>query len=120
MSNAKTASGNGIATVGKSGNILDVWFPNPTLGALSNNQQNLDSLAKNDEVRQVQRKVVSLEIDLTQPPKDAVDAYLRLHLLSHRIIKPHDANLDGIFGLDRKSTRLNSSHTDISRMPSSA
>ena len=41
MSNAKTASGNGIATVGKSGNILDVWFPNPTLGALSNNQQNL-------------------------------------------------------------------------------
>ena len=99
MSNAKTASGNGIATVGKRGNILDVWFPNPTLGALLNNQQNLDSLAKNDEMRQVQRKVVSLEIDLTQPPKDAVDAYLRLHLLSHRIIKPHDANLDGIFGL---------------------
>ena len=36
---------------------------------------------------------------LADPPKDAADAYLRLHLLSHRLIRPHQANLDGIFGL---------------------
>jgi 2,3,4,5-tetrahydropyridine-2-carboxylate N-succinyltransferase len=36
---------------------------------------------------------------LTDPPADAYDAYLRLHLLSHRLIRPHDANLDGLFGL---------------------
>ena len=35
--------------------------------------------------------------DLSQPPDGAADAYLRLHLLSHRLVKPHDVNLDGIF-----------------------
>ena len=32
-------------------------------------------------------------------PADAKDAYLRLHLLSHRLVKPHGQSLDGIFGL---------------------
>ena len=36
---------------------------------------------------------------LDDPPVDAHDAYLRLHLLSHRLIRPHGANLDGVFGL---------------------
>ena len=27
------------------------------------------------------------------------DAYLRLHLLSHRLVRPHGLNLDGIFGV---------------------
>lgn len=98
MSIAKTASGYGIATIGKSGNVLDVWFPAPKLGANSEDLK-LNDLAKPDELRQVQRKIVSVEINLTSPPKDAIDVYLRLHLLSHRLIKPHDANLDGIFGL---------------------
>ena len=98
MSNAKIASGYGIATIGKSGNVLDVWFPAPKLGANSEDLK-LNNLAKPDELRQVQRKIVSVEINLTSPPKDAIDVYLRLHLLSHRLIKPHDANLDGIFGL---------------------
>jgi 2,3,4,5-tetrahydropyridine-2-carboxylate N-succinyltransferase len=43
--------------------------------------------------------VVSLEIDLSQAPADAKDAYLRLHLLSHRLVQPHGLSLDGIFGL---------------------
>jgi 2,3,4,5-tetrahydropyridine-2-carboxylate N-succinyltransferase len=36
---------------------------------------------------------------LADPPKDTFDVWLRLHLLSSRTIKPHDANLDGVFGL---------------------
>src|SRR5262245_26491302 len=36
---------------------------------------------------------------LADAPVDAADAYLRLHLLSNRMIKPHQANLDGIFAL---------------------
>ena len=35
--------------------------------------------------------------DLSAPPDGTADAYLRLHLLSHRLVKPHDVNLDGIF-----------------------
>ena len=52
-----------------------------------------------DEVRGVSREVISLEVNLLEPPKDAKDAYLRLHLLSHRLVKPHGQSLDGIFGL---------------------
>jgi 2,3,4,5-tetrahydropyridine-2-carboxylate N-succinyltransferase len=37
--------------------------------------------------------------DLAAKPRDAHDAYLRLHLLSHRKVKPHGLSLDGVFGL---------------------
>ena len=43
--------------------------------------------------------VVTVSIDLAEPPADASDAYLRLHLLSHRLVRPHEVNLDGIFGM---------------------
>lgn len=98
-SQVNTAHGHGIATLSGT-TVLDVWFPSPALGALSGSpaQSLLDSVGS-DDVRKVRREVVSREIDITQPPKDAVDAYLRLHLLSHRLVKPHGLSLDGIFGL---------------------
>jgi 2,3,4,5-tetrahydropyridine-2-carboxylate N-succinyltransferase len=93
------ASGHGIATISK-GATLDVWFPSPSLSALSGAAPaELNSLAGEDVARGVTRTVISLEIDTTMPPVDAADAYLRLHLLSHRLVKPHGVVLDGIFGL---------------------
>jgi 2,3,4,5-tetrahydropyridine-2-carboxylate N-succinyltransferase len=93
------ASGHGIATVA-SGKVLDVWFPSPTLSALTAEiPSELMLLVGNDDARAITREIVSLEIDITQAPKDAADAYLRLHLLSHRLVKPHGLALDGIFGL---------------------
>ena len=93
------ASGHGIATISK-GATLDVWFPSPSLSALSGAAPaELNSLAGEDVARGVTRTVISLEIDMTKPPVDAADAYLRLHLLSHRLVKPHGVALDGIFGL---------------------
>jgi 2,3,4,5-tetrahydropyridine-2-carboxylate N-succinyltransferase len=93
------ASGHGIATISK-GATLDVWFPSPSLSALSGAAPaELNSLAGEDVARGVTRTVISLEIDTTMPPVDAADAYLRLHLLSHRLVKPHGVALDGIFGL---------------------
>ncbi|MEY3893283.1 MAG: hypothetical protein RIR78_61 [Actinomycetota bacterium] len=96
---ATLASGHGIATFSGE-TVLDVWFPEPSLGALIGNpSESLSKLVGVDEVRKVRREVVSLEIDLNTAPVSAVDAYLRLHLLSHRLIKPHGAVMDGIFGL---------------------
>jgi 2,3,4,5-tetrahydropyridine-2-carboxylate N-succinyltransferase len=93
------ASGHGIATI-SNGATLDVWFPSPSLSALSGAvPEELNSLAGHDVARGVTREVISLEIDTTKPPVDAADAYLRLHLLSHRLVKPHGVALDGIFGL---------------------
>jgi 2,3,4,5-tetrahydropyridine-2-carboxylate N-succinyltransferase len=57
----------------------------------------LAALEGMDPARGVRRHVVRTEIDLDAAPADPVDAYLRLHLLSHRLIRPHGANLDGIF-----------------------
>ena len=37
--------------------------------------------------------------DLAAPPADAHDAYLRLHLLSHRLVAPRELNMDGVFGV---------------------
>jgi len=93
------AHGHGIATLAGS-TVLDVWFPSPALGALTGTADaTLTSMGGSDEARGVRREVVSLEIDLTVAPKDAKDAYLRLHLLSHRLVKPHGQSLEGIFGL---------------------
>ncbi len=100
MSSQSTlAHGHGIATISGS-TVLDVWFPSPALGATAGKpaQSLLDAVSA-DDVRNVRREVVSREIDITQPPQDVVDAYLRLHLLSHRLVKPHGLSLDGIFGL---------------------
>ena len=98
-SQSSAAHGHGIATLSGS-TVLDVWFPAPALGALVGNpSQSLLDAVSTDDVRKVRHEVVSREIDITQPPQDAVDAYLRLHLLSHRLIKPHGLSLDGVFGL---------------------
>jgi 2,3,4,5-tetrahydropyridine-2-carboxylate N-succinyltransferase len=93
------AHGHGIATLAGS-TVLDVWFPSPALGALTGAPDaSLSAMVGSDDVRGVTRELVSIEIDLTVAPADAKDAYLRLHLLSHRLVKPHGQVLDGIFGL---------------------
>lgn len=94
------ASGHGIATITTGGTLLDVWYPNPTLSPLSGQPSaELQALAGVDEIRNVKREVISLQIDTEAAPLDAKDTYLRLHLLSHRLVKPHGLSLEGIFGL---------------------
>ncbi|MGJ9421147.1 2,3,4,5-tetrahydropyridine-2,6-dicarboxylate N-succinyltransferase [Aeromicrobium sp. CF3.5] len=104
MSSTHTsAHATGIATVASDGSVLDVWYPEPRLGSPAPGApetRDLEALAGTDEIRAVHRTVVHTEIaDLDAPPVDAADAWLRLHLLSHRLVQPHGLNLDGVFGL---------------------
>jgi len=93
------AHGHGIATMSGS-TLLDIWFPSPALGPTSGTPgARLMALVGKDEIRQVTRELLSLEIDTSSAPQSAADAYLRLHLLSHRLVKPHGLSLEGIFGL---------------------
>ena len=92
------ASGHGIATIA-GGVVLDTWFPEPTLGALPAVPSEQQALVGIDAIRGVSKELVSVEIDLDKAPTSVSDAYLRLHLLSHRLVKPHGLNLDGIFGI---------------------
>ena len=93
------ASGHAITTMSQ-GKLLDAWFPYPALSPLNSTVPlELNTLSGSDDARDVTREVVSIEIDISLAPISALDAYLRLHLLSHRLIKPHGAILDGVFAL---------------------
>jgi len=101
---SQRAAGYGIATLinggEKDGTVLDTWFPAPVLGNLPTTAPaELASMALPDNARGVRSEVVAIEIDLATPPASVSDAYLRLHLLSHRLVKPHGQSLDGIFGI---------------------
>jgi len=96
------AWGHGLATSTLAGAVLDCWFPTPALGVAPTNVEPAAELVAGevtDELRDVETRVVLAETDLSQPPVDTIDAYLRLHLLSHRLVKPRSINLDGIFGV---------------------
>jgi 2,3,4,5-tetrahydropyridine-2-carboxylate N-succinyltransferase len=96
----RTAWGHGLATITADGQVLDTWYPAPQLGAPSSEPPaELVALAGVDEVRGVRREVVTTTVELDAPPADASDAYLRLHLLSHRLVQPHGCNLTGMLGL---------------------
>jgi len=93
------AWGVGIATLDSSGNTLDVRFRALGLGATPSNAPSTDTAVDTDRDRAVALSPISLEIDTEVAPISAADVYLRLHLLSHRIMKPRTINLDGAFGL---------------------
>jgi len=90
--------GYGVATIAANGEMLDCWFLQvgltPILQAIDRS-----TLLAADPLRGVSREQIELEINLDAVPQSVADAYLRLHLLSHRLVKPHGQNLDGIFGL---------------------
>ena len=82
--------------------VLDTWFPSPQLGPADDDLEvpaELVKLEGVDELRGVRRSVVRVVVeDLQAPPADTHDAWLRLHLLSHRLVRPRELNLEGIFG----------------------
>jgi len=95
----RAAWGWGLASIHASDQVLDTYFPSPRLGAADDSAAPpaLISAVVDDAAREVRTEIVLVEIDLDAPPADTSDAYLRLHLLSHRLAKPHDVNLDGLF-----------------------
>ena len=96
----RTAWAWGLATVHSTGAVLDTWYPNPALGSevTDDAPAALVEAQYDDDMRQVETKVVRVNISLDEPPLGVEDAYLRLHLLSARLVQPHGLNLDGIFG----------------------
>lgn len=110
----------GLATLTADGTVLDSWFPAPVLTndaattgttVLTEGPADpadldiytsyaLEDLTGEDPARGTTRVLIVTTIaDLSAAPVDAHDAYLRLHLLSHRLAQPHTVNLDGVFGL---------------------
>jgi 2,3,4,5-tetrahydropyridine-2-carboxylate N-succinyltransferase len=94
----RAAWGRGWATVTEDGEVLDTWYPELGLGA--DPRAGDGGLAPApDPLRGVTSELTERVIDLDAPPADVADAFLRLHLLSHRLARPRTLNLDGIFGV---------------------
>jgi 2,3,4,5-tetrahydropyridine-2-carboxylate N-succinyltransferase len=100
-----TAWGYGLATIDRDGRTLDTWFPAPALGEMpagAEPEDALRALAADTGTaadRGVRREVVHCAIDLDAAPAAATDGYLRLHLLSHRLVRPRGLNVEGIFSV---------------------
>jgi 2,3,4,5-tetrahydropyridine-2-carboxylate N-succinyltransferase len=95
------ASGYGLLTL-SGDTVLDAWFPSPVLGATEGDApEELTFLDGGvDDMRGVTRELRLVEIaDLDAPPASTEEVWLRLHLLSHRLVRPHGLNMDGVFGL---------------------
>ncbi len=110
VTSASGASGIGVATIAADGSVLDTWFPAPELGgdgeagtvrlSVAEVPPELAELTGHDDDRDVDVVVVRTTIaSLDDKAVDAYDAYLRLHLLSHRLVAPHGLNADGLFGV---------------------
>ena len=96
---ARPAWGWGLATVHQSGQVLDTWFAAPVLGVYEGAEAPLMLQVTTDARRGTRTEPMVVQIDLDVAPQSVPDAYLRLHLLSHRLVKPHEVNLDGFRGL---------------------
>lgn len=105
MTESRAAWAQGLATIASDGTTLDAWFPAPALGSRPATLDpfiapaELEELLGRDETRDVELRFTDIEIDLDAPPASTEDAYLRLHLLSHCLVRPNALNLDGIFGV---------------------
>jgi len=122
------AWGVGVATLGPDGSVLDTWYPEPALDSAEAVRRRAAEVAPEapvpgtvrlavgdiarltdldlvavcgvDDGRGVETVVVATFIEgLDDPPVDAHDVYLRLHLLSHRLVAPHGLDLSDVFGL---------------------
>lgn len=99
MTNERQITGTGLSTIAADGTVLDAWFPAPALGTSDTGaDHDLDAATGADDRRAVTVETVSLTIDADAAPASTVDAYLRLQALSHRLVRPNEINLDGIFG----------------------
>ncbi|MDA2946247.1 MAG: tetrahydrodipicolinate N-succinyltransferase N-terminal domain-containing protein, partial [Actinomycetota bacterium] len=93
----RMAWGAGWTTVAADGTVLDAWFC--WLGWGEGGEDELaGERPRQDEIRGVTVEPVRITVDVDEPPASVADAYLRLHLLSHRLAAPRSMNLDGLFG----------------------
>jgi 2,3,4,5-tetrahydropyridine-2,6-dicarboxylate N-succinyltransferase len=91
------AAGRGIATIAsRDDTTLEVWYAGLALGEPP--EQSLALRAERDDDRRVRFELAETRVDLDAPPAGPADAYLRLHLLSARLVRPRELNVDGIFG----------------------
>ncbi len=143
MTDSAFAFGLGIGTQNSKGEWLEVFFPAPLLTPSARLQAaaaELDSntaldesqlralqaaLNDSDETEQAMltsrllgsgRPVVAVLLQEDKAPDNVPEGYLKLHLLSHRLVKPHGTRLDGLFGVLPNVAWTNEGAIDINEL----
>lgn len=83
----------------------------------------LNELSETDQAEQLQRMASAnkaLIVCLASqdaPPQSISEAFLKLHLLSHRLVRPHEVNLDGMFAVLKNLAWTNLGPIDLEDLP---
>lgn len=144
MTDSAFAFGLGIGTHNGREEWLEVFFPQPLLqpgDALARAAADLDSgtaldvgqlqnlraaltaagetqqAALADQLRGSGRPVVAVLLRDDTAPGNVPEAYLKLHLLSHRLVKPHGTNLQGVFGVLPNVAWTSEGAIDLDELP---
>ncbi|HEY6130509.1 MAG TPA: 2,3,4,5-tetrahydropyridine-2,6-dicarboxylate N-succinyltransferase, partial [Halioglobus sp.] len=144
MTTGAFAFGLGVGTRNGQGDWLEIYFPQPILHpaqdltaalghcdtnqALSAGQLHAlqSSLAAAGETAQAEltaqflesgRPAVAVLLQADRPPANVPEAYLKLHLLSHRLVQPHGTNLDGLFGVLPNVAWTSAGAIDLNELP---
>ncbi|MAV74820.1 MAG: 2,3,4,5-tetrahydropyridine-2,6-dicarboxylate N-succinyltransferase [Halieaceae bacterium MED-G27] len=142
MSTGLHAFGLGIAETNNQNNIIDVFFPDPmvdlgadaasALNGVSGivNSAELADIAENarqagldgvsalaSRLSDSDKSIVAVNLQDNEAPGSVAEAYLKLHLLSHRRVRPHGTNLDGIFQLLPNVAWTSEGAVDLHELP---
>jgi 2,3,4,5-tetrahydropyridine-2,6-dicarboxylate N-succinyltransferase len=144
MTNGAFAFGLGVGTHNAKGDWLEIYFAQPILHpsqelatAIGNSDSNQTlsfgqlaqlqaALAAAGETTQANlaaqfcesgRPTVAVLLREDQPPGNVPEAYLKLHLLSHRLVRPHGTNLEGLFGALPNVAWTSEGAIDINELP---
>ena len=144
MTDGAFAFGLGVGTHNDKGNWLEIFFPQPLLNpslALATVLADCDNdhALSRDELAAMQaalaaagertlaelaaqllesgRPVVAVLLQEDKPPGNVPEAYLKLHLLSHRLVKPHGTNLEGLFGALPNVAWTSEGAVDLNELP---
>jgi len=144
MSDSAFAFGLGVGTRNSRGEWLEVFFPRPLLHppaaiAVAADHCDPGTALETEQLRQLQsalaaageseqatlagqlldsgRPAVAVLLREDGPPAGVPEAYLKLHLLSHRLVRPHQVNLQGIFGVLPNVAWTSEGAIDIAELP---
>ncbi len=134
--------GLGVASKNSRGEILDVYYPTPLANisgglasALAGISGEIDAAATRSlatdlkaaghaslaavagKLANVDKAIVAASLACNAPPASVGDAYLKLHLLSHRLVKPHGTDLSGIFALLPNVAWTDEGAVDLDELP---
>jgi 2,3,4,5-tetrahydropyridine-2-carboxylate N-succinyltransferase len=146
MSNTLYALGIGVGTCNTAGEWLEVYFPSPILHPGANTADLLQALGHSGGSAEItlraetmaalaatvtdaamsaelaamatsSRPLVAVILAEDRPPQTVPEAYLKLQMLSHRLVKPHETDISGVFTVLRNLAWTNEGAIDLQELP---